>query len=61
MANKKYLELKDAPPPGYECAACGERVVPFLRGLVISFWRKLLGRPYCCVICSNCKEIVGHE
>jgi hypothetical protein len=33
----------------------------FMRGTVQSGWRKLFGLPYCCVICGECKKVVGYE
>lgn len=59
------------PVPLEVCPKCGARpLVPFLRFMVardmFSPWRALLralgrGRPQFCVICWQCKEIVGHE
>lgn len=58
----EYALLKDAPEPLEECPKC--HAAPFrafMRGQVQSAWRKLWRRPYCCVICASCKEIVGYE
>ncbi len=49
------------------CPLCCASFKPFLRGQIqrrkYSFLGLLTGkiRPYCALICSNCKEIVGHE
>jgi len=53
--------LRQAPLPLQFCPKCRRRFEPFMRGEVQSFWRRLFGRPYCCVICRMCKEIVGYE
>jgi hypothetical protein len=58
--------LKDAPVPLEECPVCGENPFePFLRGLVQRGTRGWCGfgrrRPYCALICSMCKNIVGYE
>lgn len=57
----EYARLMNKPQPMERCPKCGVRLVAFMRGQVQSFWRKWLGRPYCCVICTSCKEIVGYE
>jgi hypothetical protein len=48
------------------CPACGtEPFKPFMRGQVqrskFTWWGLGGPRPYCSVICSECKEIVAHE
>jgi len=61
--------LKDAPYPEVKCPNCGTfPLEPFLRGLIqrSPYWFKwqwpFFGfRPYCAIICSKCKEIVGYE
>ncbi len=59
------LLLKDAPVPFDYCPACGERFVPFLRGMIQRRERSWFGlgsrRAYCALICWHCKEIVGYE
>jgi len=58
----EFARLKDKPAPFDRCPNCGhEPFEPFLRGIVHSWWRKLFRKPYCAVICWQCKEIVGHE
>lgn len=57
----EYSLLQNKPSPLERCPNCGHIFVPFLRGMVQSWWRKLFRRPYCAVICYACKEIVGHE
>lgn len=58
----EYSQLEGRPVPFEECPFCDVMPFePFLRGIVQSWWRKLLGKPYCALICENCKEIVGHE
>ena len=55
-------QLRDAPLPLFYCPKCGVSPFdPFMRGQVQSAWRKFFNRPYCCVICYACKEIVGYE
>lgn len=58
----EYTALKNKPEPLRSCPRC--LTYPFrafMRGQVHSTWRRLFRRPYCSVICSSCKEIVGHE
>lgn len=44
------------------CPQCKARpFTSFMRGQVISFWRRLFRRPCWAVICSSCKEIVAYE
>lgn len=58
----EYMILKDWPAPVSRCPNClAKPFVPFLRGQVQSRWRRLFHKPYCAVICSYCKNIVGHE
>ena len=57
--------LLDKPSPIESCPHCGASPFdPFLRGQV-QRWRwsllRLEIRPYCTLICSTCKEIVGYE
>jgi len=59
--NKEYVRLLNAPNPLQKCPKCGDTFEPFLRGCVYSFWRRLFGMRSTCLICENCKEIVGHE
>lgn len=46
------------------CPKCFKPFEHFLRHMIkrnfAGFWR-VLGRPTDCVICSNCKEIIGYE
>lgn len=58
---KEFRELEKQPQPLSNCPRCGAPFECFLRGLVQSYWRKLLRMPYCTVICGSRKEIVGHE
>ncbi len=61
--------LEGVPCEITQCDQCGEfPLVPFMRGTVQrSPWRwwqiRRIGnrRPYCAVICSHCKVIVGWE
>lgn len=62
------LEEQDVPID--TCPFCGAVFIPFLRGIVQRSpieWRPwklrrfLRCRPYCCLICQSCKEIVGYE
>ena len=57
--------LKDAPVPLKYCPDCGEEPFkPFMRGQVHRGRRWLVfgpKRPYCALICSFCKVIVGWE
>lgn len=58
----EYTLLKDAPVSLEACPKCGAKPFkPFMRGQVQSTWRKFWRRPYCCLICESCKEIVGYE
>lgn len=57
------LLLKNVPLPIQYCPdpECGAPNPDFMRGQVQSRWRRLLGLPYCCLICWECKAIVGYE
>lgn len=58
----EYERLPGKPVTLDRCPSCGMwPFFPFLRGQVQSSWRKLLRRPYCCLICEHCKEVVGYE
>lgn len=57
----EYVQLKNAPFAKEECTKCGQPFPEFMRGMVQSTWRRLLGMRYCAVICHNCKKIVGWE
>lgn len=57
----EYVLLKNRPYAVEICRHCGEKAPEFLRGMVQSSWRKLLGLPYCAVICHACKNITGYE
>jgi hypothetical protein len=58
----EYIILKDWPVPLRECPRCGiQPFTPFLRGMVRNHWRAFWRRPEWCLICSQCKEIVGYE
>lgn len=58
----EYTLLRNAPEPRVQCPKCGAQPFrAFLRGQVQSMWRDWLGLPYCCVICANCKKVVGYE
>ncbi len=61
----EFTILEDATVPLQECSRCGCRPFrPFLRGQVQRARRWFgLGprRPYCALICSVCKSIVGYE
>ena len=54
--------LRFAPVPLERCPKCGARPFePFIRGYVQRFRWWGLRPAYCCLICTECKEIVGHE
>ena len=61
----EFAVLQHQPVPLEKCPRCGvEPFDPFLRGQVQRWKWSLLTlsiRPYCTIICSSCKEIVGHE
>ena len=59
---KEYVLLKHKGSPISSCPKCGASpFIPFMRGQVQNSLRAFFGRPYCCLICSKCKEIVGYE
>jgi hypothetical protein len=53
--------LADRPPAKLICTHCGAPGPTFMRGQVQSWWRCLLRRPYCAVICNGCRKLVGWE
>ena len=57
--------LKDAPLEAHKCPNCGHEPLELLmRGLVHrrkKKWPWSEPRPYCAVICSECKEVVAWE
>jgi hypothetical protein len=58
--------LKGEPEPFDFCPACGaEPFECFMRGTVQRSRRQWLGlgprQPYCAVICSECKVVLGYE
>ncbi len=63
----EFAQLKDEPNHLELCPICGAKFEPFMRGMVQrkrkSFWglftREI--RPYCALICGECKVIVGYE
>jgi hypothetical protein len=68
----EVTQLQDKPVPIESCPECGATpFIPFLRGsvqrgtqpwwLAWRFWVTAPTRPYCALICSTCKEIVGYE
>ena len=57
----EFDALKHEPEPLEKCPRCGAVFMCFLRGMVHNFWRKLFCLEYSCVICQNCKEVVGYE
>ena len=57
----EFRLLQGKSEPFDYCPKCHEPFESFMRGQVQSWWRKFLAIRYCAVICSNCKEIVGHE
>ena len=56
----EYALLKNKPCPTTD-KCCSGLCEPFMRGMVHSWWRKMLGMPYCAVICPISKEIIGWE
>jgi hypothetical protein len=60
----EYAILRAYPPAIDRCPQCHEPFSHFLRGQVQRS-RRVLGflwtRPYCAVICQQCKAIVGWE
>lgn len=61
----EYTLLKDQPCPIVICPKCDELFWPFMRGDVQRSRRGWWGlgpeRPYCALICDECKEIVSYE
>jgi hypothetical protein len=62
----EVIQLANAHPMAFTCPKCGAFAYPFMRGQVQRSpfkWWQLWGkpRPYCAVICSECKDIVGWE
>jgi uncharacterized protein YlaI len=61
----EYALLKNKPYPISVCPKCKKSFEPFLRGVVQRPKRTWWGfgklQPYCVLICSECKEIVGYE
>jgi hypothetical protein len=57
--------LLNRPEPIKTCPECKKPFHSLMRGLVQrtrrSFWGLGRRRPYCCMICAECKEIVGWE
>jgi hypothetical protein len=57
-------QLENAPVPLHVCPKCGASPFePFMRGQVQRAKKTILrkSRHYCALICSICKDIVGHE
>jgi len=58
------LILDHAPYPVETCLKCNKPFRPFLRGMVQRS-KRFLGigplRPYCAIICQECKQIIGYE
>lgn len=61
MSPIEVEQLSGAPPRLEWCPICACPFLPFMRGQVQSWWRRLFNRPYCCLICWSCKRIVGYE
>lgn len=58
----EYAALRGRPEVLRYCPECGDEPFrSFMRGQVASYWRKFFKRPYCCIICTHCKKIVGYE
>ncbi len=61
------IQLENAPVPFKTCPKCDAPFEPFLRGMVgrsprtLFSWPPFKLRKHCALICSGCKEIVGHE
>ena len=58
--------LEGRPTLYATCPNCERPFVPFMRGQVQRSkrpWWRFWGaaRPYCAVICRECKEIIGYE
>lgn len=61
MSNEAVLLAKDGCPVT-RCPACSMRFEPFLREQVGGpWWRSILGLPNFCLICRDCKKVVGYE
>lgn len=59
---REYTLLKNQPSPLDSCPTCGDApFVPEYRGMIQSTWRRWLGLPYCCLICTTCDDMVGYE
>jgi len=57
-----YTQLKGEPEPFETCPACGFTPFrAFCRGQFQRWVFRFLQWPHFTVICSECKEIVGHE
>ena len=54
-------QLRHMPYALDRCKHCNAAIPEFMRGQVQSWWRRILGLPYCAVICHECKEITGWE
>ena len=55
------------PYPVDNCPQCDMDFTPFMRGTVqrpkrtLFSWPPFRNRPYCALICSLCKEVIGYE
>lgn len=56
-----FIRLKNAPIPIKECPICKCLFNPMMRGLVTARKLKFLFQRRYCLICENCKQIVGYE
>lgn len=58
----EFLQLLYKLPTHAFCPKCQAKPFkPFMRGQVQSIWRKIFKRPYCAVICQDCKDIIDWE
>src|ERR1700675_2841822 len=57
----EYTMLQTEPEPVDHCPLCHAPFRSFMRGLVQNSWHRFWGNPYCCIICSECKKIIGYE
>lgn len=57
----EYALLAGEPEPLEFCPQCSNPFRAFMRGHVQSYWRRVFRLPYCCLICWQCKEVVGYE
>jgi len=62
----EVIQLEEMPEPFQFCPDCGAPFESFLRGQVQRlkrpwYWPFGPVRPYCAIICRDCKEIVGYE